>query len=179
MGSFVPIPFFSFFAFFFLSAFLGFLHDRCHGCPRGTAEIRLCCSKQSHSLLDHGGSNWAARMATTLMTLHIAPYAEGLAAAGMCATERLLASVAVGVDAQAGGPRKGLVACPADVAIMVLLVRRGTGRGEVVVMLPGGGDGRNHLLMTRGGKRCCGCLGEGAWVLEGVRRRISLVVSGS
>jgi hypothetical protein len=118
-------------------------------------------------------------MATTLVTLHIAPHAEGLAAASMCAAERLLASVAVGVDAEAGGPREGLVACPADVAIMVLLIRCGAGRGEVVVMLPGRGDGRNHLLMARGGKRCRGCWREGACVLEGVRRRVSLVVSGS
>lgn len=40
----------------------------------------------------------------------------------MGAAEWLLASVRVGVDAQRGGAREGLVAGAADVAVVVLLV---------------------------------------------------------
>ena len=62
-------------------------------------------------------------MTTPLMTLHVTAHRESLSTARMGATEGLLARVAVGVDAQAGGPRESLVAGAADVAVMVLLVR--------------------------------------------------------
>lgn len=51
--------------------------------------------------LYHGGGDRAAGVAATFMTLHIAPYAEGLAAAGVSAAEWLLAGVAMRVDAEA------------------------------------------------------------------------------
>lgn len=80
-------------------------------------------------------------MAATLVALHVAAHGEGLAAAGVCAAEGLLARVGVGVDAEGGGARESLVAGAADIPVMVLLVRGGAGRREVVVMLPGRGDG--------------------------------------
>lgn len=83
-------------------------------------------------------------MATPLMPLHITPYAERLSTPGMRAAERLLPRVTVGVDAEARRSRKRLVACSADVAVLVLLegARRG-GCREVVVVLPGGGGHRS------------------------------------
>ena len=42
-------------------------------------------------------------MTTTLVSLHVAPNAEGFAASVVRALERLLARVAVTVDAQAAG----------------------------------------------------------------------------
>lgn len=93
-------------------------------------------------------------MASPLMTLHVTAHRESLPAAGMGAPERLLARVAVGVDAQAGGSRESLVAGAADVAVMVLLVGGGVGGREIVVVLPGGGDGGDHLLRVR--CRSCG-----------------------
>lgn len=83
------------------------------------------------------------------MTLHVAAHAEGLPTTGVGAAEGLLARVAVGVDAQAGGSREGLVAGAADIAIMVLLVGRGAGGREVVVVLPGRVHRGDNLL------RCC------------------------
>ena len=59
-------------------------------------------------------------MATSLVSLHVAADAEGLAAAGVRALERLLARVAVAVYAQATGARKGLVAGGANVPILRL-----------------------------------------------------------
>lgn len=78
------------------------------------------------------------------MALHITAHGEGLPAAGVRAAEGLLARVRVRVDAERGGPREGLVAGAADVAVLVLWVGRAGGWGEVVVVLPGrcdGGDG--------------------------------------
>lgn len=86
-------------------------------------------------------------MTTPLMTLHVAAHRESLSAARMGATEGLLARVAVRVDAQAGGPRESLVAGTADVAVMVLLVRSRVGGREVVVVLPGRSNRRDHLLV--------------------------------
>lgn len=91
-------------------------------------------------------------MASPLVALHVAAHREGLSTSCMCAAERLLTSVAVRVDAQARGPRESLVAGPADIPVVVLLVRRGVGGREVVVMLPSRVDGRDHLLSCcRGG----------------------------
>lgn len=67
--------------------------------------------------------NRTTGVTTPLMTLHVTAHRESLSTARMGATEGLLARVAVGVDAQAGGPRESLVAGAADVAVMVLLVR--------------------------------------------------------
>lgn len=75
-------------------------------------------------------------VAAPLVTLHVAPDAEGLAAAGVGALEGLLAGVGVAVDPEGAGPREGLVAGLADVP--VLRLREGGGRGgrDVVVVLP-------------------------------------------
>lgn len=89
-------------------------------------------------------------MASPLVALHVAAHREGLSASRMCAAERLLTSVAVRVNAQARGPRERLVAGPADIPVVVLLVRRGVGGREVVVVLPSRVDGRDHLLRS-----CC------------------------
>lgn len=86
----------------------------------------------------------ATRVAATLMALHIAADGESLTAASMCTAEGLLASVGVGVDAQRRRARESLVAGTADIAVMVLLVRGCGGRREVVVVLPGRGDGRDE-----------------------------------
>ena len=94
-------------------------------------------------------------MTTPLMTLHVAAHRERLSTARVGATEGLLARVAVGVDTQAGGPRESLVAGAADVAVMVLLVRGRVGGREVVVVLPGRSDRRNHLLVCWRWR--CGC----------------------
>lgn len=59
-------------------------------------------------------------VATALVPLHVATDAEGLLASGVGALERLLARVGVAVDAQGAGPREGLVARLADVAVLRL-----------------------------------------------------------
>lgn len=59
-------------------------------------------------------------MATSLVSLHVAADAEGLAASGLWALVRLLTGVAVAVDAQAAGARKGLVAGGANVTVLWL-----------------------------------------------------------
>lgn len=89
-------------------------------------------------------------VASPLVALHVAAHREGFSTSCMCAAERLLTSVAVRVNAQAGGPRESLVAGPADVPVVVLLVGRGVGGREVVVVLPSRVDGRDHLLRS-----CC------------------------
>lgn len=96
-------------------------------------------------------------MASPLMALHVAAHREGLSTSRMCAAERLLTSVAVRVNTQAGGPRESLVAGPADVPVVVLLVGRGVGGREVVVVLPSRVDGRDHLLRS-----CCHGGGSGS-----------------
>lgn len=78
------------------------------------------------------------------MALHIAAHRECLAAPGVRASERLLARMRVRVDAQRRRPRERLVARPADIPVMVLLVRRRAGGREVVVVLPGWGDRRDE-----------------------------------
>lgn len=162
-----------FFLSFFFSLCLFFFcffvhHDDTEGVVKWWEKILV-------SVLYHSGSDRAASMATALMTLHVAPHTEGLPTAGVCAAERLLAGVAVRVDAQTGRAREGLVAGAADVAIMVLLVGSRAGRGEIVVVLPGRGDGGDHLRMS-GGRRGRG--GYAACVLECVRGGVSLVVGG-
>ena len=94
------------------------------------------------------GRNSTTRVAATLMALHVTAHGESLATASVGTPERLLTSVTVRMDAQAGRTRERLVACPADIAVMVLLVRGGAGWREVVVVLPGGshwGDERRRL----------------------------------
>ena len=49
--------------------------------------------------LYHGGGDGASGVAATLVALHVASHAEGLAAAGVSAAEWLLAGVAVRMDA--------------------------------------------------------------------------------
>lgn len=133
----------------------------------------LCEFNLSDSLY-HGGSNWSTGVAAPLVALHVAPYAEGLAAASVGAAERLLAGVAVRVDAKAGRSGEGLVAGAADVSVVVLLERPGGGGREVVVMLPGIGDLRDHLL-GRGRRQRSSLRGR---ALVGPRRSGSLVVHG-
>jgi hypothetical protein len=62
----------------------------------------------------------------------------------MRAAEGLLASVRVRVDAQGRRARESLVACTADIAVVVLLVRGCGGGREVVVVLPGRGNRRDE-----------------------------------
>lgn len=81
-------------------------------------------------------------MATTLVPLHVAPYAEGLAAAREVALERLLARVGVAVDPQGAGAREGLVARRANVPILALGEGCRRRRGDVVMVLPGVGTPR-------------------------------------
>lgn len=78
------------------------------------------------------------------MALHITAHREGLPTPGMRTPERLLARMRVRVDAQRRRPRERLVARPADVPVMVLLVRRRAGGREIVVVLPGRGDRRDE-----------------------------------
>jgi hypothetical protein len=59
-------------------------------------------------------------VATTLVPLHVAAHAEGLAATGERALEGLLARVRVAVDPQRAGPREGLVARLANVPVLAL-----------------------------------------------------------
>jgi hypothetical protein len=146
--------------------------SRTRHCPPGRFPMDVQSSplaRLHHSRWSRRGRNRAGGMATALVALHVAAHAKGLPAAGVGAAEGLLAGVRVRVDAQAGRAREGLVAGAADVAVVVLLVgRRGAGRREVVVMLPGGSERRDHL--RRG--NACGAL---RW-LE--RRRSALVVHG-
>jgi len=74
------------------------------------------------------------------MALHIAANRKGLSAARVRASERFLTRVRVRVDAQRRRTRESLVACAADIPVVVLLVGGCAGGGEVVVVLPGGGD---------------------------------------
>jgi hypothetical protein len=78
-------------------------------------------------------------VAATLVTLHVAADAEGLAAARVRALEGLLAGVAVAVDAQGTGTGEGLVASRADVAVLALGEAGSSRRRDVVVVLPGVG----------------------------------------
>ena len=97
-----------------------------------------------------GGAAAAAVVvvAAALVALHVAADAEGLAAPGERALEGLLARVRVAVDAQRAGPREGLVARLADVAVLALRERRRRRGRDVVVVLPrvaaGGAESNRH-----------------------------------
>lgn len=114
-------------------------------------------------------------MTTSLVALHVAAHAKGLAATDVRAAEGLLARVAVRVDAQAGGAREGLVAGAADIPVVVLLVGGGVGGREVVMVLPGRGDGRDDRLVGGGGGHGSS-RGRGGTLVVG--RGGSLVVHG-
>ena len=75
-------------------------------------------------------------MAASLMSLHVATYAEGFAASWLWALVRLLAGVAVAVDAKAAWPREGLVASRADVTVLRLRDLRLARSADVVMVLP-------------------------------------------
>jgi hypothetical protein len=89
---------------------------------------RLC--KENRSLAD------VKAMAASLVALHVAPDAKGLAAASVRALEGLLASVRMAVDAQAAGPAEGLITGLANVSVLGGREGDPVGRVEVVVMLP-------------------------------------------
>ena len=97
-------------------------------------------------------------VASPLVTLHVAAHAKGLAAPGVRALEGLLARVRVAVDPERAGPRKGLVARLADVAVLGLGKRRRRRGGDVVVVLPGVGAGRGPKGHRHGhGREGLGC----------------------
>lgn len=91
-------------------------------------------------------------MAATFMALHIAADAKGFATAGMCASEGLLARMAVRMDAQAGWSRECLVTCPAHISVIVLRICCRRRLREVMMMLPGGIGGRNRRSRITGGR---------------------------
>lgn len=62
----------------------------------------------------------AGRVATSVVTLHVAPHRERLAASRLWTFEWLFAGVTVDVDLQARWPAKSLVTCWADVPILRL-----------------------------------------------------------
>lgn len=86
--------------------------------------------------LDDWCRHRSSAMTAALMTLHIAAHAERLSAACMCASEWLLASVAMRVNSETGWTRKSFVACTTDIALVVLRVLCCGRKWEVVVMLP-------------------------------------------
>jgi predicted secreted Zn-dependent protease len=59
-------------------------------------------------------------VAATLMSLHVAPDAEGLAASGVRALERFLSGMRVAVDPERTRTRERLVARLTDVTILRL-----------------------------------------------------------
>ena len=63
-----------------------------------------------------GGST---TVTASLMTLHVASDAKGLAAPDMRAAEGFLTRVAVGVDSETGRAREGLVAYATDISVVV------------------------------------------------------------
>jgi hypothetical protein len=62
-------------------------------------------------------------VASSLVPFHVASDAEGFATAAMRAAERLLASMAVSVDLQAGRTAESLVASRAEITILLLWQR--------------------------------------------------------
>lgn len=86
--------------------------------------------------LDDGCCHRSSAMTAALMALHVAAHTECLSAACMCASEGLLASVAMRVDSKTRWTRKCLVACAADIPLIILRVRSRGGKWKVVVMLP-------------------------------------------
>jgi len=59
-------------------------------------------------------------VASALVSFHIAPDAESLAATGMGTLERLLSCVRVAMYAQGTGPRESLAARLADIPVLRL-----------------------------------------------------------
>lgn len=86
------------------------------------------------SLCRQGGTG--SRVATSLVSLHVAAHAERFATSRLRALVGLLACVTVTVDAQAAWPREGLVASRADVPILRLGKLRLARGANVVVVLP-------------------------------------------
>jgi hypothetical protein len=76
-------------------------------------------------------------VAAPFVPLHVAPYAEGLAATREWALEGFLARVRVAVDPERAGPRESLVARLADVPVLALGVGAGCRGSDVMVVLPG------------------------------------------
>lgn len=96
------------------------------------------------------GRNSTTRVAATLMALHVTAHGESLATTSVGATEGLLTRMRVGVNAQGGRTRESLVACTADISVVVLLIWSRSAWRKVVVMLPGGSDWRDERW-RRGG----------------------------
>ena len=61
-------------------------------------------------------------MASSLVALHVAANAKGFAASSVSTPERFLPGMAVRVDPERRGTRECLVACSADIPVLVLLV---------------------------------------------------------
>ena len=99
--------------------------------------------------LDNSSSD-ATRVASPFVALHVAAHAKCLPAASVGTPEWLLACVAVRVDPERRRTRESLVACSADIPVLVLLVGSCSGRREVVVVLPGGSNWRNDLRRNLG-----------------------------
>lgn len=78
------------------------------------------------------------------MPLHVASYAESLAAASMGALEWLLTGVRVAVNAKGARAGESFVTSLADVAILRLWERCCRRRGNIMVVLPWVGTGRWH-----------------------------------
>lgn len=104
----------------------------------------------------HGGAVAAAAVivvAAPLVALHVAAHAESLAAAGVRALERLLASVRVAVYPQGARAGECLVAGLADVAVLGLRERCRSRWRDVVVVLPRvGARLRTHGDVDRHGR---------------------------
>jgi hypothetical protein len=64
-----------------------------------------------------------AAVASSLVPFHVTSDAEGLATAAVRAAERLLTSMAMGVDLQTGRTAESLVASRAEIAILLLWQR--------------------------------------------------------
>lgn len=75
-------------------------------------------------------------MASPFVSLHIRAHRKCLATARLWALVRLLASVAMAVNAQTAWSREGLVASGANVAILGLRKRRLAGSADVMMVLP-------------------------------------------
>lgn len=80
--------------------------------------------------------NVGSRVATSLVSFHIASNTKGLSTAWLGALVRLLARVAMTVDAKATWPRESLVAGRADVAVLRLGKLRLAGSADVMMVLP-------------------------------------------
>jgi hypothetical protein len=130
------------------------LNKACRGCRPLDGRSRLVkadCVRRLvmafGSLCRQGGAR--GRVATSLVSLHVAAHAKGFATSRLRALVGLLACVTVAVDAQAAWPREGLVASRADVAVLGLRKLRLAGSADVVVVLPWVG-----AVGSRAGHRC-------------------------